>query len=336
MPGPGGGSRGGGFGGGSRGGGFGGGGHHGGFGGGHYGGPRGPRGPFGPRRPFFGGGWFHRPYGYGYGGGCLGGLLGMLMLPILLVLVVVMIFMGSVGTALTNVANGGSVNYNEAKFQDYANKQYAAEFGSSSAYEDNLLIIFLTNEERDGYYCIAWIGDNIRSEISNMFGDDTTRFGQAMLSSVNEDYYEYSLSSNFATVMETMTGHINNLNLSSPFRSTSDHSSMVESHLTNKTSLSVSALTVDNALKAFTAETNIPAVIVIDEMETVFGKSLSISDIFVLLVLIAVIVLVIYLIVQAVKKKKNKGGDNNGNADNNGGNSNYNGNYNNYGNNSRW
>ena len=71
------------------------------------------------------------------------------------------------GNAFTNVANGGQIIYNEPAFQDYANEQYAREFGGSSAYEDNILIVFLTNEQSDGYYSIAWVGDNIDTEINH-------------------------------------------------------------------------------------------------------------------------------------------------------------------------
>ena len=117
MPGPGGGSRGGGFGGGSRGGGFGGGGFGGGFGGGHRGGPHFGGYHYGPRGPHF-----HRHYGYG-GGGCLGGLLGMLMAPIIILFAAVVGFFGLFGSALTNISNGGQVQYNERTFQDYANEQ---------------------------------------------------------------------------------------------------------------------------------------------------------------------------------------------------------------------
>lgn len=302
MPGPGGGSHGGGFGGGSRGGGFGGGG--GGPRGGGFGGPHGPHGPFGPRRPrrpFFGGGWFHRPY-YG-GGGCLGGLLGMLIAPIVILVFVVIFLFVFIGSTVTSVASGGSVEYDEAKFQSYASQQYAKEFSSSSEYENNLLITFLTNEEADGYYCIAFIGDNVKSEISNMFGNEHTEFGRAMNSSINSEYYAYSLGSNLASAMDTMTEKVSALGLESSFSTDKEDTNKVESHLTNHTSLSVSSETVGNALKRFTEATDIPAVIVIETMENVFGKTLPTFDIFVLIILIVIAAVAISMIVKAVRNR---------------------------------
>lgn len=321
MPGPGGGSRGGGFGGGSRGGGFGG--RGGGFGGGGFGG--GHHGGFGPRRPYGYGGWYHRPFGYG--GGCLGGLLGIIMLPVILLLLVGVMLFGIVGTAISNVANGGIITYDEQVFQDYANKRYAEEFSTSSAYEDNILIVFLTNEDADGYYTIAWVGDNIRGEINELFGDETTAFGHVMHSSINAEYYNYSLSSNLAAVMEKMTARVEGLGLSSSFRSKAVRNTIVESHLTNYTELPISKEIVDGACQSFTEKTEIPVVIVVDTMENVFGKNIPISDIFIVLILVGVAVVAIVLIVKAIKNNKG-GGSDNGEKNNGNNYNNYNDNYN--------
>lgn len=328
MPGPGGGSHGGGFGGGSRGGGggFGGGGFGGGgFGGGHHHGPH----HHGPHHhgPFFGG-WYHRPY-YGYGGGgCLGGLMGILLLPIILLLIVGIMLTSIIGSAVANVKNGGSISYNEQVFQDYANERYAQEFSSYSNYENNILIVFLTNEEADGYYTIAWVGDNIHTDINYMFGDETTAFGQVVLGSINREYYKYSLSSNLANIMDTMASKIESRNLPSSFRVVNESHNPPTSHLSNYSSLAISEETVNAALVSFTEKTDIPAVIVVDTMENVFGKNIPIGDIIIVIALLALMVLAIVLIVRGIKNRKNNGGSNNNNNNNNSNNNNNNSGYN--------
>ena len=255
--------------------------------------------------------------------------MGILLLPIIVLIVVAVMLFTIIGSALMNVANGGSVNYDEQVFQQYADKRYAEEFSVSSAYEDNLLLVFLTNEEADGYYAIAWVGDNIRGEINDMFGDETTAFGYTVRGSINSEYYAYSLDSNLASVMEKMTDRIVALNLASSFRSQSDRSSTVPSHMTNHTELALAQATVDGACKSFTEATDIPVVIVVDTMENVFGKTLPIGDIIIVLLLVAVAVVAIVVIVKRIKNNKNGGGNNGGN---NGGNYNGNNTYNNYNN----
>ena len=307
MPGPGGGSRGGGFGGGSRGGGFGGGPRGDGFGGGGY------RGPY-YHRPHYGG-WFFGPR-WGYGGGCLGGLLSMLIAPIIILFVVLLMFVSMFDSAFSSISKGGRIEYDNREFQIYADEQYAAEFGDSSAYEDNLLIIFLANEEADGYYAIAWIGDNVAEPIKEMFGNEYTEFGYAMRTSINEEYYEFSLSSNLASAVTKMKDKIVALHLDKHFIDPSDQSNMTEPHLVNRSHLSMNESTVESSLDKFTEATGIPVVIVVDEMEAVFGKSFSTGDIFVIIVMVALVALAIYLIVKAVKNRKNGNGGGNGNGGN--------------------
>ena len=328
MPGPGGGSRGGGFGGGSRGGGgFGGGG----FGGGHHHGPH----HHGPHHhgPYYGG-WYHRPYYYG-GGGCLGGLMGVLLFPIILLLIVAFMLVAIVGSAVANVANGGSVYYDEQAFQQYADDKYAEEFASYSNYENNLLIVFLVNEESDGYYTIAWVGDNIHNSINYMFGDETTVFGRVVQSSINREYYAYSLDSNIANVMDQMGNRIEDLNLASSFRNDKDSPNPPTSHLTNHSTLKLTEETVNESLQAFTEKTGIPTVVVVDSMENVFGKTIPVEDIIIVIVLLVLMGVAIYLIVKALKNRNNNGSNNNNNNNNNSNSgNNYNTNYNNSGYNS--
>ena len=259
----------------------------------------------------------------------------MIMLPIILVLVLVFILIGSIGSAFGNVAKGGETYYDEAKFQAYADEQYAMAFNTASAYEDNLLIVFLTNEERDGYYAIAWVGDNIHTDINMMFGDETTAFGYTVQGTVSE-YYTYSLDSNLASVMDKMSDKITALNLTSSFKKQTSHEVMPESKLVNYTDIALTEQTVNDSLQSFTDETGIATVIVVDSMEKVLGKTITFSDIFTIILLIVAIAFLIYFIVRTIRKRKSGGNGGSGynNGGNNGGyNNNYNNNYNNYNNN---
>lgn len=295
MPGP---RGGGGFGGGSRGGGFGGGGGHrgGGFGGGFHGGHhhRPPR----PHRHFHGGWWFFRPRHYYYGGG---GCLGAILAPIIVVLVLAVFLFLMLGNTVTNISSGGVVVYDETEFQDYANDRYYETFDpSSETFEDNILIIFLTNEEHDGYYCIAWIGNNVTDEVAAEFSGDYSTLEQSMTSNV-PDNHKYSLSANLASVvrqMQTATAGMN------PFYEDYGTHSAEKSRLVNHSSLDIATATIDTALADFTEATDIPLAIVVDDMEEVFGKGLTGFDIF---VIVAVVVIAIVVIVLIYKKRKKKG-----------------------------
>ncbi len=313
MPGPGGGSRGGGgFGGG--GGGFRGGGH-GGFGGHHggFGGPRGPRGFHYHRGPFF---WGPRVRFYGPGGGCLG----ILLAPVIIILMAGVMLMSVIGGAVGSISEGGMTDYQESEFQAYADSEYQKAFGRSSSYEDNILLVVLTNKEADEYYYIAWVGDHIHSDITNMFGAERTEFGQAMNYCVNQSYYAYSLDSDLANVVDKMAGHIERLSLDSSFkRSCGDaHTSANYSRLTNYTDLSLTADTVDSALKAFTEQTGIAIAIVVDDMDEVLGVDYTdmIISIIIILVLVAIAVFLIIKGVRAYNEEKKRSSSNDQKKDN--------------------
>ena len=295
MPGPGGGSRGGGFGGG----GFGGG-RPGGFGGGGFGHRPYHRPHYHYHSPFF----FRRPYGYGYGygGGCLGGLLGILMMPIIILIIAASLILSVFGSFF-RVAQGGQISYDEPELQKFANAQYAKEFNDSSAYEDNILIVFLVNEEYDGYYTIAWVGDNITTDINHMFGNQYTEFGYEMLANVPE-YYEYSLSQNLASVTRGMADRIEAISKDS-FIEKTDHSNMTASHLTNLSSIQLNNNTVNSALTEFTERTDIPIVIVVEDVDEVFDKTISVGDVIVLIIAVGIGAYAVYMIVKAIKNRKN-------------------------------
>ena len=310
MAGPGGGSRGGGFGGGggSRGGGFGGGSRPGGFGGPRpgYGGYHHHR-PHFHYRPFFG---FPRPFfGYGYGGGCLGGMMGMMFLPIIILLVafsLIVNVIGSLGSSISNVAQGGQIVVNNRELESYASREYAVEFSRAKDMEDNILLVFLADESRESYYTIAWVGDNIQNEINYMFGNEYTEYGYAMKGNINA-YFENSISKNLASVVDTMTDEVVNLGLKSNFIVNNGSPGSYSSHVTNHSNLSINEETINRALATFTEETGIPIVIVIDEYDNVFTRTVQSADVMTILFALAMGGVAVYLIIKSVKKRDDKG-----------------------------
>lgn len=308
MAGPGGGANGGGgFGGSGRGGGFGGG-----FGGGGHRGPHhhhyGPRGFFfGPRMPFFLWGW-HRPYYFGYGG-FPGGWFSLLFMPILIIALSILLIIPLVISTIASVAAGGNVVYDAAVMEEYAYERYVSAFDGS---EDGIMIVFLTNEDNTAYSYIGWVGDNIASSINMKFGNQYTALGQAMNQSINYSYHANSLTSNLSMVIEIMTEEVTALRLDSSFRGPTTATN-AESKLYNYTELSITDSIVNSTLAEFTAATEIPIAITVDTEEAVFGRTIPVAGIVLIIILAAVGGYMIYIIIRNVRaKRRYKGGDNNG------------------------
>ena len=227
------------------------------------------------------------------------------MLPIILVLLAALVITSVFTSAFGAIAQGGQVMYDNAEFESYAMNQYYAEFGEAGdAFEDNLLVVFLTDEERGGYYIIAIIGDNARTTISDMFGNEYTEFGRAMLNSIDPDDYTNSLSRGLASAMEKMTVAVKSKGLESSFYDAESHESVPASHVVNRSNIAVNEKTINRSLEEFTNETGIPAIIVIDSMEEVFGKGFSAEDIFSIILAVALIVVAVVITVKVFKARK--------------------------------
>ena len=269
-PGGGGGARGGGgFGGGSFGGS-----HGGSFGGSHNGGSFGGThgGGFSGHHHHHHGVHFHSPFRprrrtVFYGGGCSS----IIFIGIFILFAVTFFMLPQDGITI-NFGEESTIDgilYDEATMQNYANDKYMQYFGSSSAVEDNILLVFLTNDTCDGYYTIAWVGDNIADDINYMFGE-YTEYGDALYNNVDE-YFAYSFDSDLADVIETMTKHITDLNLDSSFYWESDRNNLADSKFVNITTMELTTEIVHRAVADFTDKTGIPLVVVVDSAEKVFG-----------------------------------------------------------------
>ena len=235
-------------------------------------------------------------------------MMGLAFIPIIICIVLITTLtniFGAVGSSITNISRGGQIKYNESAMQEYADDQYAKEFSSANEYEDNILIVFLVDEEREGYYTIAWVGDNITEDVYSMFGNEYTEFGYEMKGKISS-YYENSLSKNLSSVIDGMTDRIVNLNLKSSFDVEEGSPAGYKSHLTNHSSLEMNSDTVNRALLEFTSETDIPIVIVVEDMVEVFPKTVASRDIFVTISAIVLSGVAIYFIYRAFKEKNER------------------------------
>lgn len=281
MPGAGGGSHGGGFGGG----GFHGGSSHGGSGGSHH-----------HSRSYY---WF---YG-GYGGSFYPkNIFGVIITPIILLCFIAVMIFACFGQGIISYSKGGTFFYDESKFEEYADDHYNVEFGNASNYEGNLLLVFLTNEKSDYFYTIAWVGYDVNKRINYMFGDETTEYGEVVLKNIHKEY-ENTLSDDLKNIVDEMTV------LCAPY-SRPLMSDGVTPHITNHTSLELNENIVNESLQNFTDQTGVPVVIVVGDMDKLFGNISPMYMIICSLIFCIFIVIAVVLFVSNLKKyKKVRKGD---------------------------
>ena len=227
------------------------------------------------------------------------------MLPIILLLFAGIFVFVSISELIVAIANGGVVQYNERAFGDYADAQYYAAFSEyADTYDDNILIVFTTTEDADGYYTIVWAGDNITNEVSYLFTENRA-YGVSLNKNINTADYKYALDKNLAMVIDDMATAV------------SAYESFIEESvgekapsrvINNDEALSFTTQTVQKSLDKFTEKTDIPIVLVIDDEEAVFGKTFPMGTLVLGLISIGIMVFAVVWIVKSVKAKKESAG----------------------------
>lgn len=225
------------------------------------------------------------------------------MLPIVVIFISILFLAVYAYSTIGVVLNGGEVVYDEAKFQSYAVGEYYDYYNDTATKEDNIMLVFLTMEGYEKYFCIAITGDNLKTNVVSLFGNDTTPFGKAVLGSIGKNY-QYSLDKNMAEAVEKMTANVGNLSLSSPYIKENDRSGALAPKLINHTELELTDETVNTALEEFATETGISMSIVVDTAENVFGKSIPWGGLVLIVAVVALIIFCIYYIVKKAKERK--------------------------------
>ena len=214
-------------------------------------------------------------------------ILGIVLFPSMLIIMSIVFFFLVLFPTINVINEGGRIAYSDTKFANYRDAQYNKYFEDSSAENDNMVIIYLVNDDYNSYRCIAKLGKNVDSSITTMFGNGTSSFGQIVINTVNPEY-RFTLGKDVISVMDQMSDKIVDLKLDSSFKAESDRTNLAASRLVNNSRLDISETEVNKALASFTEKTGIPAVIVVDTMENAFGRVAPIDDIILLIVLLAV------------------------------------------------
>ena len=143
-----------------------------------------------------GGGGYHGGHHHGggfyfFGGGLISRIVSIVFMPLIFMGVGIFIFV----LGLSGLINprSTSIDYNETTFVSLAMNKYAEYYGDD---ENEILFVLLTSSEpeKDGYYQISIVGDNIRSEISAMFGGDTTFYGREFDNAMPKAYTNSGLN----------------------------------------------------------------------------------------------------------------------------------------------
>lgn len=202
-------------------------------------------------------------------GGIFSNLIGAILSPFIfgiIGIILIVVFFASVGQA-----GSKQIKYDESKFQSYAMGKYEELYGKN---EDDILVVFLASEnpENDGYYQICIVGDNVKTTINYMFGNDETIFGGALDESLSDNYNNQLLPA-FRTAVGETAKAIQALGYQSNFF-TDPQGTRARSRFINKTEyVNVNGELMEVALNEFSDKTDIAISIYVADMDDVFDRS---------------------------------------------------------------
>lgn len=226
-------------------------------------------------------------------------IFGIALFPFMLCIFTAIVFIVYLSPTIEMIKGDRPIKYSDQVGTYYAETNYNDIYGTSSAPQDNMVIVFFANKDCDQYYCLPMAGSNIRKDVASVFAGSESVFGKAMRGRMDLDRgYKYTLDEDLAYILGKAEEKIASLSITSSFKTTSDRGNIIESHIVNNTDIELSG-SLDAAIKSFTEETDISVTVIIDKAESVFGLKTPTSNI---LFLVAFTALSIFYIVKATIK----------------------------------
>ncbi|MBO5777999.1 MAG: hypothetical protein J6R82_00365 [Clostridia bacterium] len=243
-----------------------------------------------------------RRYYRGPFGGVVSGLaLVLAHFAILLMLVMVLAF-DLIAASVSALFHGGGVFYDEKVFETYVEERYAAEFAGAPA-EDNILIVVLVEPDGFDYYYKVKVGGHIDPVVADLFVGEDPEFADTIYWEFyrSRSDYKQSIGSKLVNVMGSMKNKV--WNVRGYETVICEEESPFITHFVNDSELEISQKTVDRAVENFASNSAVSTVVVVADMEDVFGKTFPPKVIITLVLLAAAIAGVIAFAVYAMRHK---------------------------------
>ena len=230
-------------------------------------------------------------------------LFSVISTPVLIILLATALLVYNLITLIGVLVNGGEIVYEEETINKYVSSVYDGSFKKASAPKSGLAIMFFYNEDTNVMEYTIKAGANVSTYVTAIFATDS-KFGTLLKSNVKMESYKTSLAAGLSTTMAKMADEVVKLDLISNFVYNHDMGNMPSSVAIVKDKNVISeenAAVITEALEKFTKETGIPVVMTIDSAVNAFGRKIPVTDILMVVLLIAVIGLCTYNLVKKIR-----------------------------------
>lgn len=208
-----------------------------------------------------------------------------------------------------------NIVYDDKILAEYTEKRYEAEFSAYGNYENNILLVYLFDKDREQYKATVRVGKNIAPGIAELFQGDVSVYNEAIEDNLHEFFLGgyYGIEDDISEIVAIMYEKIETLGLNTNFISDTDADSGFVSHITDQKGLTYETENLNTVLEAFTSALGIPVVVVTDYLENVFEVKYSLTDEGILVVvfsaifsIICIVMIVFYFVNLKKRAKKEK------------------------------
>ena len=192
-----------------------------------------------------------------------------------------------------------SVGNSEKTLHNYANAEYQTVFDHSNRYENNILFLYVVDDDYKTLDAIAWVGDDVPYKTNRRLD------GYAISQHINENYYQYQLSSGIAMSLEEI----------SPYIEPAKYSSTSICTVNNKSNLNIDEEKIEDALQKFSMYGYGVAVVIAD-YDDVYENYFDMNVMLALLLVGLVFCIVIFCVIRRKQKHTSSSDDTYNNSNN--------------------
>lgn len=230
-------------------------------------------------------------------------LLNVILTPILIIAIALGFMIYNLVSLIPTLANGGNIAYDQTVLDEYQTKEYNSAFKNAPAEGNGLVITFMYNEDTNAMEYVIKAGNNLRTQVTDIFKVEG-EFGQYLNKHATSDNYKATFSKSLVNAMDHMAKEVTELDLTDVFNKNYKDGQMPEPKLVDKSGFSLDVKAVNAELKEFYDETGISVTVVVDNAAKVFGRSIPVTDILLMVLILLVIVMTTVSLVKKIRAYK--------------------------------
>ena len=246
---------------------------------------------------------------YGQGGAPRQSLFSVIMTPLIITILATGLLIYNLIGLIGVLVNGGEIVYEEETLNAYKTDAYKEnfKFEGATGTQNGLTLMFFYNEDLDTVECTYVVGTNIQNSISNLLNSETEGIGAALERHSKVGNYKDTVVANISAAIDEIAESIEELDLINSFVKHYSSKNIGDPAVKVKDESFITQKSADELLPhlvEFEAKTGIPVYVVIDTAVNAFGRTIPVTDILMVVLILLIITLCVVNMVKKIRAYK--------------------------------